>query len=91
MSFNGTVALNYEKMNKIRRKVIPDATTFLDPESLPLPLRNYNCKDHFESGDPCSDTKFDTKRFCEKVDGQVSSYIIYSQYFYLSQFIMLCN
>jgi len=89
MSFNGTVALNYKKMNKIRREVIPDATTFLDPESLPLPLRNYNCKDHFESGDPCSDTKFDTKRFCEKVDGQVSWHPGWKEHLFLGRLIGL--
>lgn len=89
MSFNGTVALNYEKLNNIRKEIIPDATKFLEPETLPLPLRNYNCKGHFESGDPCSDTKFDTKSYCEQVDGQVSWHPGWKEHLFIGRLIGL--
>ena len=88
MEFNSSVCLDYTKLDR-RKEIIPDSTKTFDFDNIPLPLRYYNCKGHFESLDPCADMKFDTQRFCDHIEGQVSWHPGWKEHLFLGRLIGL--
>jgi len=65
----GSVTVN--NLDGIRTK-LPDSARVNDTQSIPLALRYYICDGHAEPNkEPCSSHKWDTRRFCPKVKGQV--------------------
>jgi len=80
--------LDYEKLDR-RKDVIPDSSTLFDFESIPMPLRYYNCKGLLESLEPCGDMKFDTERFCHHIEGQVSWHPGWKEHLFLGRLIGL--